>query len=125
MGEKISGGIVFRSVAGVENRNHFDASLLGLCWALEGNLQAVYVAGKVVGHVRKYDTRLQIEFLRPQSSATSTNYQLYETSSNANPRARRRASAQRHHPRRGPHSGRDQSDRRGRVHLRSADCDEL
>jgi hypothetical protein len=32
--------------------------------AVEGNLEPVYFQGKVVGHVRKFDTRLQIEFLR-------------------------------------------------------------
>jgi hypothetical protein len=32
--------------------------------AVEGNLEPIYFQGKVVGNVRKFDTRLQIEFLR-------------------------------------------------------------
>ena len=32
--------------------------------ALEGNLEPVFFQGKVVAHVRKYDSRLQIEMLR-------------------------------------------------------------
>ena len=32
--------------------------------ALEGNLEPIYFQGEVVGRVRKFDTRLQIEFLR-------------------------------------------------------------
>jgi hypothetical protein len=32
--------------------------------AVEGNLEPIYFQGQVVGHVRKFDTRLQIEFLR-------------------------------------------------------------
>ena len=32
--------------------------------AVEGNLEPVYFQGQVVGHIRKFDTRLQIEFLR-------------------------------------------------------------
>jgi hypothetical protein len=32
--------------------------------ALEGSLEPIFFQGKVVGHVRKYDSRLQIEFLR-------------------------------------------------------------
>jgi hypothetical protein len=32
--------------------------------ALEGNLEPIFFQGQVVGHVRKYDSRLQIEMLR-------------------------------------------------------------
>jgi hypothetical protein len=32
--------------------------------ALEGNLEPVYWQGEIVGHIRKYDSRMQIEMLR-------------------------------------------------------------
>jgi hypothetical protein len=32
--------------------------------ALEGNLEPIFFQGQVVGHIRKYDSRLQIEMLR-------------------------------------------------------------
>jgi hypothetical protein len=37
-----------------------------VCWkrVTEGDLEPVYWQGKIVGHIRKFDTRLQIEFLR-------------------------------------------------------------
>ena len=37
-----------------------------VCWkrAMEGDLEPVYWQGQIVGHIRKFDTRLQIEFLR-------------------------------------------------------------
>jgi hypothetical protein len=37
-----------------------------VCWkrVTEGDLEPVYWQGKIVAHVRKFDTRLQIEFLR-------------------------------------------------------------
>ena len=40
--------------------------LHGVCFkaALEGNLEPVYWQGKIVGHIRKYDSRMQIELLR-------------------------------------------------------------
>ncbi|SRR6266446_933606 len=40
--------------------------LHGVCFkaALEGNLEPVYWQGKIVGHIRKYDSRMQVELLR-------------------------------------------------------------
>ena len=37
-----------------------------VCWkrVTEGDLEPVYWQGQIVGHIRKFDTRLQIEFLR-------------------------------------------------------------
>ena len=37
-----------------------------VCWkrVTEGDLEPVYQQGQLVGHIRKFDTRLQIEFLR-------------------------------------------------------------
>jgi hypothetical protein len=37
-----------------------------VCWkaALEGNIEPVYFQGQIVGHIRKYDSRMQIEMLR-------------------------------------------------------------
>jgi hypothetical protein len=37
-----------------------------VCWkrVMEGDLEPVYWQGQIVGYVRKFDTRLQIEFLR-------------------------------------------------------------
>jgi hypothetical protein len=37
-----------------------------VCWkrAMEGDLEPVYWQGQIAGYVRKFDTRLQIEFLR-------------------------------------------------------------
>jgi hypothetical protein len=37
-----------------------------VCWkrVTEGDLEAVFWQGQIVGHIRKFDTRLQIEFLR-------------------------------------------------------------
>jgi hypothetical protein len=35
---------------------------------MEGDLEPVYWQGQVVGHIRKFDTRLQIEFLRAYMS---------------------------------------------------------
>lgn len=32
--------------------------------ALEGNLEPIYWRGQIVGHIRKYDSRMQIEMLR-------------------------------------------------------------
>jgi hypothetical protein len=40
--------------------------LHAVCWksAIEGNVEPVYWQGKIVGEVRRYDSRLQIEMLR-------------------------------------------------------------
>jgi hypothetical protein len=40
--------------------------LHGVCFkaALEGNVEPVYFQGQIVGHIRKYDSRMQIELLR-------------------------------------------------------------
>lgn len=37
-----------------------------VCWkrVTQGDLEPIYWQGEVVGHIRKFDTRLQIEFLR-------------------------------------------------------------
>jgi hypothetical protein len=37
-----------------------------VCWkrVMEGDLEPVYWQGQIAGHVRRFDTRLQIEFLR-------------------------------------------------------------
>ena len=40
--------------------------LHSVCWksAMEGNVEPVYFQGQIVGHIRKYDSRMQIELLR-------------------------------------------------------------
>jgi hypothetical protein len=38
--------------------------------ALEGNLEPIFFQGQIVGHVRKYDSRLQIEMLRAHMPKT-------------------------------------------------------
>jgi hypothetical protein len=40
--------------------------LHAVCWksAIEGNVEPVYFQGQIVGHIRKYDSRMQIELLR-------------------------------------------------------------
>ena len=40
--------------------------LHAVCWksAMEGNVEPVYFQGQIVGHIRKYDSRMQIELLR-------------------------------------------------------------
>jgi hypothetical protein len=40
--------------------------LHAVCWksAVEGNVEPVYFQGQIVGHIRKYDSRMQIELLR-------------------------------------------------------------
>ena len=40
--------------------------LHAVCWkaAVEGNVEPIYWQGQIIGEVRKYDTRLQIEMLR-------------------------------------------------------------
>ena len=40
--------------------------LHSVCWksAIEGNVEPVYFQGQIVGHIRKYDSRMQIELLR-------------------------------------------------------------
>ena len=40
--------------------------LHGVCFkaALEGNVEPVFFQGQIVGHIRKYDSRMQIELLR-------------------------------------------------------------
>ena len=45
-----------------------------VCWkrVTEGDLEPVYQQGQLVGHIRKFDTRLQIEFLRAYMSERFT-----------------------------------------------------
>ena len=40
--------------------------LHAVCWksAIEGNVEPVFFQGQIVGHIRKYDSRMQIELLR-------------------------------------------------------------
>jgi hypothetical protein len=40
--------------------------LHSVCWksAIEGNVEPVFFQGQIVGHIRKYDSRMQIELLR-------------------------------------------------------------
>jgi hypothetical protein len=40
--------------------------LHGVCWkaAIEGNVEPVFFQGQIVGYIRKYDSRMQIELLR-------------------------------------------------------------
>jgi hypothetical protein len=40
--------------------------LHSVCWksAIEGNVEPVFFLGQIVGHIRKYDSRMQIELLR-------------------------------------------------------------
>jgi hypothetical protein len=53
--------------AQLREAEHEGAELLHhVCWnsAVEGNVEPVYFQGEIVGEVRKFDTRLRIEFLR-------------------------------------------------------------
>jgi hypothetical protein len=38
--------------------------------ALEGNLEPIFFQGQIVGHIRKYDSRMQIEMLRAHMPKT-------------------------------------------------------